>query len=181
MQDSDSESPIYSSTGSTNDASAECDNNQTVVTISKTDEEKQVVSGVVLAPYTVDTQGDILTPNTIEEAAHKWLGSSRTIGLDHSKKALGAVPVESYLLPYPTKEDYQKAMSDEPHDAYRLKLGTDTVTSGSWVLSTKLSDDLWRSFKAGDFEAYSIGGYGARENVDPAIVPSVNYLEENND
>mgnify|MGYP003652398326 FL=1 len=68
-------------------------------------------------------------------------------------------------------------MDAEPHDAYKLQLGADTVTSGSWILSTKLGDELWAAFKAGDFEAYSIGGYGERENVDPAIVPTVNYLE----
>ena len=158
-------------------ASFECESNQTIVPISKTDEDKQIVTGVVLAPYTVDTQGDVLTPDTIEEAAHKWLGTSRTIGLDHSKKADGALAVESYLMPYPTRDDYRKAMDGESHDAYKLQLGADMVTSGSWVLSTKLGDGLWASFKAGDFEAYSIGGYGEREKVDPAIVPAVRYLE----
>ena len=106
-------------------ASFECESNQTIVPISKTDEDKQIVTGVVLAPYTVDTQGDVLTPDTIEEAAHKWLGTSRTIGLDHSKKADGALAVESYLMPYPTRDDYRKAMDGESHDAYKLQLGAD--------------------------------------------------------
>jgi len=147
------------------------------VNISKTDNEKQIVTGVVLSPYTTDSQDDIIFPGTIEDAAHKWLSSSRTIGLNHAAKAAGAIPVESYLVPYPTREDYAKAMENKPHRAYKFKMGEDVVTSGSWILSTKLNDSLWKDFKEGNFEAYSIGGFGLRTPHESGKIPEIEYGE----
>lgn len=158
-------------------SSSECESNQINVKISKSDIEKKIVTGVVLAPYMKDSQDDIIFPGTIEDAAHSWLSTSRTIGLNHTAKAAGAIPVESYLVPYPTREDYSKAMDNEPHKAYRFKMGGDVVTSGSWILSTKLSDSLWKDFQEGDFEAYSIGGYGLRTDHDPGKIPEIEYGE----
>ena len=87
--------------------------------------------------------------------------------------------VESYLVPYPTKADYDKAMKGADHDAYQIKVGEDVVTSGSWVMSTKLNTQLWGAFKRGEFEAYSIGGYGKREDHRPSDIPRISYVRGN--
>lgn len=177
--DCDLESPTKA--GSPIDASSsERDHNPINVNISKSDNEKKVVTGVVLSPYTKDSQNDILYPGTIEDAAHEWLSTSRTIGLNHAAKAAGAVPVESYLVPYPTRDDYVKAMDNVPHSAYRFEMGEDIVTSGSWILSTKLNDSLWKEFQNGNFEAYSIGGFGLRTTHESGAVPKIEYGEIGN-
>ena len=47
-----------------------------IVPISKADSEKQIVTGTVLAPWTTDSQGDVLDPNTIENASFDYMASS---------------------------------------------------------------------------------------------------------
>ena len=149
------------------------------VPIVKAQAGKQIVCGVVLQPWQPggDSQGDILSPGTFEDAAHKWMATSRVIGVNHQEQAEGAHPVESYLVPYPSGDDYRAAIKGEPHKAYRFKMGAETVTSGSWILSTKLSPKLWKAYEAGEIAAYSIGGYGRREAHDPASIPKIDWRE----
>ena len=147
-----------------------------VVPIAKADQEKQIVYGVVLDPYQIDSQDDWVPPRAIEETAHRWLAESRVIGLDHSEET-SASPVESYMVPYPTRADYQKAMDGEPHRAYTMPFGDDVVHSGSWVLGTKLGDAEWAKVKAGELNAYSIGGYGNRQETTKASMPEVEFIE----
>lgn len=147
-----------------------------VVPILKADQEKQIVYGIVLDPYQVDSQDDWVSPKAVEETAHRWLAESRVIGLDHSTKA-NAFPVESYMVPYPSRADYDSAMANEPHRAYTMPFGEDIVHSGSWVLGTKLGDAEWASVKDGDLNAYSIGGYGSREKTSKSEMPSVEFVE----
>ncbi len=141
------------------------------IPILKVDEEKRIVYGVVLDPYIVDTQGDWSPPSEVEKTAHGWMENSRTIGLGHRKEA-DAVPVESFLMPYPSDEDYSKAMKNDPHKVYKFKFGSGFVHSGSWVLGTKVNDDAtWKLVKSGELGAYSIGGHGARSEIDKGQVP----------
>lgn len=147
-----------------------------VVPISKADSEKQIVYGVVLDPYQVDSQDDWVPPKAVEETAHRWLAESRVIGLDHSEVAK-AHPVESYMVPYPSREDYDNAMANEPHRAYTMPFGDDIVHSGSWVLGTKLGDEEWASVKDGELNAYSIGGYGNRKKTTKSKMPQVEFIE----
>ena len=147
-----------------------------VVPIAKADQEKQIVYGVVLDPYQVDAQDDWVPPKAIEETAHGWLAKSRVIGLDHSKET-NAFPVESYLVPFPSRDDYQKAMDGEPHRAYTMPFGDDVVHSGSWVLGTKLGDAEWKMVQEGELNAYSIGGYGNRSPTSKSEMPQVEFVE----
>ena len=41
--------------------------------ISKSDEDKRIVTGVVLEPETIDAQGDTIPAQVIEKAAHQFL------------------------------------------------------------------------------------------------------------
>lgn len=135
------------------------------VPIAKIDEEKRIVYGVALDPYQVDAQDDWIPPKEIEETAHRWMEKSRVIGYRHYTKA-DAIPVESYLFPYPSQEDWENAMEGKPHKAFEMKFGNEVIHSGAWVIGTKiLSDDLWKQVKDGEITAYSIGGVGARTEI----------------
>jgi hypothetical protein len=116
--------------------------------ILKADTEKRIVYGVVLEPHTRDLQGDVLTVDTIEIAAHKYLVASRTVGDSHSGPAPAEV-VESYLAP----ADYD--------------LGGHRITKGTWVMGVHILDaDLWESVKQGEFTGFSIGGTGERKQLE---------------
>ena len=115
--------------------------------ILKADDEKQIVYGVVLEPNTRDLQGDVLSVDTIEQAAHKYMAVSRTVGDSHSSEA-NAVVVESYLAP----ADY--------------KLGGHSISKGTWIMGVHVLDDqMWKAVKRGEFTGFSIGGRGKRSQI----------------
>jgi len=115
--------------------------------ILKADEEQRLVYGVVLEPDTVDSQGDIISADEIEKAAHRFLVKSRIVGDRHSKKAKAEV-VESYIAPMDFEWGGQK------------------VKKGSWILGVHISDDrLWNAVKKGEYTGFSVGGFGIREEV----------------
>jgi len=117
--------------------------------IAKADEELRIVYGVVLEPDSEDLQGDIISADTIEKAAHGYLRASRVVGDSHATQANAEV-VESYIA----QADFQ--------------LGEQTVKKGSWVMGVKVHDDeLWAAVKAGEMGGFSIGGYGVREDLAP--------------
>lgn len=115
----------------------------------KKDSEKKIVYGAVLVPYEMDLQGDIETPDSIEQAAHKFLSGFQTIGEMHDKfKGIGDLK-ESYIAPV----DF---MMNGVH-----------IKKGSWIIATKATDEVWEKIKSGELTGYSIG-YSARrieENV----------------
>lgn len=112
--------------------------------ILKQDKEQRLVTGVVMEPDTIDTQGDQVSEDEIQKAAHKFLVQSRVMGLQHKKQAPIDV-VESFIAPNDTE------------------LGGQQVKKGSWIMTVKVIDDeLWKSVKKGTYTGFSIGGYAAR-------------------
>ena len=143
------------------------------IPILKIDEEKQIVYGVVLDPYIVDTQGDWIPPAEVEKTAHGWAKGTRVIGLQHKGEA-DADFVETFLMPYPSKDDYAKAMKGEPHRVIKFKMGSGFVHSGSWVLGTEVRDaTTWQLVKSGELGSYSIGGHGERTEITTNAMPEV--------
>jgi uracil-DNA glycosylase family 4 len=115
--------------------------------ILKADDEKQIVTGVVLEPNSTDSQGDHMTPDEIEMAAHFFMEKSRIIGDSHHKKAQADL-VESYIAP----DDF--ALNDQK------------VKKGTWVISVRITDpDLWKLVKSGYYTGFSVGGYGIRKEA----------------
>jgi uracil-DNA glycosylase family 4 len=146
------------------------------VTITKADKAKQIVYGVVLDPYQVDAQGDWIPPAEVEDTAHRWLQESRVIGLRHSAKA-EAVPVESWIVQYPSAEDYAKAQRNEPHAIFSIPFGSSSVHSGAWVLGTKILDQgLWKEIESGKLGEYSVGGLGVRTPIERGTMPEVRVI-----
>lgn len=116
------------------------------VKILKADTKSHIVYGVVLEPDTVDLEGDIITAEEVEKAAHLFLEDSRLIKQDH-KDAVDAIPVESYV----TKSEFE--------------LNNETVKKGAWVAGVKVADAVWADVESGKINAFSIGGAGHREAV----------------
>lgn len=112
--------------------------------ILKRDDEKRLITGVVLEPEVEDAHGDVISEEEVEDAAHDFMMKSRVIGLQH--KELGPVEVvESFI----TKE--------------AMKIGDEPVVKGAWVMTVKVHDDsVWESVKKGEFTGFSIGGTGMR-------------------
>ena len=145
------------------------------VTLKKADDAKRIVYGVVLDPYIVDAHDDYLSPAEIEPPSHNFMASSRMIGLDHNG-ATEAQVVESWIQPYPDSDEYKKAVAGEPHRALRTPFGDDFIHSGSWVLGVKLSPENWAKVQAGELNAFSIGGFGTRENIEASEMPKVDFI-----
>ena len=145
------------------------------VSIYKADKAKRIVYGVVLDPYIVDAHDDYVSPKEIEETAHNFMISSRTIGLDHNG-ATEAQVVESWVEKYPSDEDYKKAINGEEHRAHKKPFGDDFVHSGSWILGVKLSPENWAKVQAGELNAFSIGGFGTREPIEASEMPRVEFI-----
>lgn len=112
------------------------DRKLSVVSIRRIDEERRIVYGEVYAPNTLDTYGEFMLPEDIEEMAHRFLKTdlSNSIDTNHDNVPNGSYPVESYIVRW-----------DDPD-----------FTVGSWVLGVKIpDDDIWNKVKSGDLNAYS--------------------------
>lgn len=115
------------------------------IPILKTEEERRLVTGIVLEPDEVDAQNDTIKARVIEEAAHKFLrkyNRSTEMGLMHSIFGnIGVELAESYV----THED--------------TVLGGQKVKAGSWLMTVKvISDKVWADVKSGKLTGFSIGG-----------------------
>ncbi|NPV54521.1 MAG: hypothetical protein HPY71_13565 [Firmicutes bacterium] len=153
-----------------------------IVPIAKVDSARQIVYGIVLDPYIVDSQGDWVPVLEVEKAAHGYM-KSQLVGDQHEKKA-DAELVESWLVPYPTPEEYRKAIAGEAHKVYQFKFGEGEVHSGAWVVGIHVIDKrLWQEVVSGAKTGLSIGAVGERirnakvsmpefETVEPETVPA---------
>lgn len=114
------------------------------VPIAKADDEKRVVTGVVLEPNIVDAHEEWERPETIEKAAWDFLAkhnAATKLGVQHKVFGLDIELVESYIAP----QD--------------LVIGDDEVKKGSWVMSVRVIDeDVWQAVKAGAITGFSVGG-----------------------
>ena len=145
------------------------------VKVTKSAEEKQIVYGVVLDPYEIDSQGEWVPPAVIEKAAHDYLRLSRVIGREHLRRD-SAELVESHVVDYPTPEDYLNAMALLPHSAYSQPYGNDTVHSGAWIAGVRLDDAGWAAYKKGDITGFSIGGFSSKTKMDQGQMPKVEFV-----
>lgn len=122
------------------------------VQILKIDQDQHLVYGVVLIPDIQDAQGDIISRQDVQQAAHQFvadysLGKS-ALGDNHTTQAKNSNVVESYIAP----QD--------------LSINNKAVSKGSWVLVSKVLDKrIWRKIKDGTYTGYSIGGRGQRQSI----------------
>jgi 8-oxo-dGTP pyrophosphatase MutT (NUDIX family) len=132
---------------------------------------KQLIYGVVLEPLNLDdTQGDVITADEIERAAHRYLEKvalgRATVHRDQHGTAIfnvfrpKMVPVESFIAPVDFSYD-----------------GRERIRKGSWVLVARVPDrQLWQQCLRGYREGavpgaksgWSVGATGRRQ---PMIQP----------
>jgi hypothetical protein len=119
------------------------------------DKAQQLVYGVVLTPEVEDSQGDVLSAEEIEKAAHRWLIEYRKQDVQHSEVAKDdtgrplAEPVESFIAPC------DLTIEDVP------------VRKGAWVIATRVNDpETWDDVVNGRRTGFSIGGSGVRQAID---------------
>lgn len=119
--------------------------------ICKLDDEKRIVTGIVLEPDVFDLQGDTITEDDIEKSAAFFLQKSRTIGFRHKKKSKANL-VGSMVMPA----------------GFTLKgpNGKQKVKKGTWLISVHVPDDNeWSDIKKKNINAFSVGGFGRREPI----------------
>ena len=112
--------------------------------IVKTDSENHFVTGIVYEPMAVDTQGDYMTAEEIQKAAHWYAKNGTGVDIQHDEKKLdGAVVVESWIA----KADFTVDKTD--------------VKKGTWLMTVEISDlDIWDKVEKGELTGFSMGGKG---------------------
>lgn len=109
--------------------------------VAKTfDEDKHLVTAIVLRPEVEDLHGDIYSADEVEKACYGFNVHCRQANIQHEKMEKSIQFVESYIAP----ADFQ--------------LGDGFVKKGDWVATAHVPDDTqWSSVKAGEFTGFSIG------------------------
>lgn len=140
-------------------------------TIIKVDDEKHLVFGwfsviQILGEHVIDTQGDIITSSTLEEAAYSFVLNARKGGEMHRTGDSGIVRgigrvVESVVF---TKEK-QQAMLKSLHDQGINDAVLDLCAIAWWGGFMIENAETWAKVKSGELKAFSIGGKGKRASV----------------
>ncbi|RFB62135.1 XkdF-like putative serine protease domain-containing protein [Bacillus thuringiensis] len=118
------------------------------VPILKTEEDKQLVTGVVYEPDVEDTHGDTMTAEEIEKAAYTFMENYQHIDKQHDEIAGKGTVVENWI-----------AKSD-------MTVGDQEVKAGTWLMTVRVDDtDTWEEIKKGEVTGFSMGGFGERVEI----------------
>ncbi|MEC5241218.1 XkdF-like putative serine protease domain-containing protein [Bacillus mycoides] len=118
------------------------------VPILKTEEEKQLVTGVVYEPDVEDSHGDKMTAEEIEKASHTFMENYQHIDKQHDEIAGKGTVVENWI-----------AKSD-------MTVGEQEVKAGTWLMTVRVDDtDTWEEIKKGEVTGFSMGGFGERVEI----------------
>lgn len=115
------------------------------VEINKTEEEKQIVWGVVYPPGVLDSQGDAMTKEEIEKMAYNFMKEGRLdkIDIGHNFKESGCQVVESFI-----------ARENDPD-----------FPQGSWVIAVQCTDEVWQKVKTNELNGFSFAGTAAQKRA----------------
>jgi len=105
---------------------------------------KRIAYAAVLVPGEVDIDGESVTAEKVEDAAHEWMELYQNVDLQHTLNNVG-VPVESYLLP--------ADMSVKAVDGEEMEL-----PKGTWILGNRLDEGTWDAVEKGELTGYSVMG-----------------------
>ena len=135
---------------------------QTSGRILKADNEAHEVTGIVYEPMVEDTQGNYMTEEEIEKAAHWFMKNQGNVDLQHSFEPLeGAHVVESHV-----------AKCDEVYDG-------ETVHKGTWVMTMEIENqDVFDAIEKGDLTGFSMGGTGTFSTEDVELPEPDEQLEK---
>ena len=104
--------------------------------IRRTDADRRIVYAEVYAPNTLDTYGEFMLPEHVEEMAHKFmrLQLDSVIDTNHDNVPNGSYPIESWVA----------------------RAGDPDFTEGAWVMGIKVPDaEVWDKVLKGDLNGFS--------------------------
>lgn len=115
--------------------------------------EQQKAWAPVLIPNETDKQGDVIPPEAIEKAAHRFVSEFRNIDTDHDLLEGKGTPIESWTL----KEE----------STFTLPDGSDSrqYPKGTWMMGVKFADEAWKRIKDGELSGFSIYGEATEHSV----------------
>ena len=124
--------------------------------------DSHYVTAIVYEPMTEDTDGNCMTEEEIEKAAHWYMKNAGDADIQHCfEKAEGVEVVESFI-----------AKSDMEIEGQQIKKGT-------WIMTMEVSDDtVWDSIEKGEITGFSMGGKGNYSVVDIDISDPDNPVEK---
>ncbi len=106
-------------------------------TIKSLNEDEQIVTGEVYAPYVLDSHREMMLPSDLRQLAHAFVSEQkiRLIDVMHTNKWVDAAVIESFLA----------------------RKGDPDYSEGAWVLSTKVFDEkVWADIRVGKINGYSL-------------------------
>lgn len=116
--------------------------------ILKVDKAKQIVYGIVFVPGERDRDGDVLTVEDIEYAAHNYLMRRQLkVDLQHERilSPKEAAVIESWIAPVD------------------FRWGDRKIKAGTWIAAVKIFDsDIWQGVLDGKITGFSPQGRGIR-------------------
>lgn len=116
--------------------------------IFKQDEDKRLITSIVYEPDVKDTQGDYMTAEDIEKAAHDFMTTyGEGADIQHDDKKANVDIVESWVAKTDTT------------------IGGQFIKKGTWVATAKVNDDeIWDAVKKGRITGFSMGGLATKIN-----------------
>ena len=129
-------------------------------TIIKRDDDKHFVLAPVLVPGQPDLQGDVITAEEIEKAAHTFLSEIRD--RDDDTDIMHRIEVK--------KEDV--AIAESWVAPINMEINDHEISKGTWMLGLTIKKDtIWNMVKDGILNGLSIFGIGKRTPVENLAEP----------
>lgn len=110
----------------------------------KVEEEKHLVTGIVMEPEVEDTYGDIISAEEIEKAMIHFMEGEPKIRVEHDPNSRPKVAIiENWI------------------EREGRVIGKQLIRAGTWLMTTKVLDDkVWQKIKSGELTGYSFRGPG---------------------
>ncbi len=129
------------------------------VAFKAVDKVKKQVYGYCLVPILPDYQGDTITAEEVEKAAHRFMQNAAV----HKLKGQGTSDQHSYF----DGIGYVCESTIDYHGVIGKAAGMDEGIQGGWWIGVQVeNDELWDKIEKGEKTGFSIGGTGVREPVD---------------
>lgn len=135
-----------------------------VAIISKKDAAKKQVGGYVLVKDLPDLQGDVVSEDEVEKAAHSYL-KALSLG---SQKGSGA--------------GLEHQVFDgigHPIASFFDKTGVNGLEGGWWVEIQVTNEKVWKAIQAGKIKGFSIGGKAKSRPLEGALLKGGASVSEN--